>query len=297
MTAGDGGQVFSGKRALKRTDTGLAQDYYEGGAAPLTIPPSGKIFAYVYLDPKDPPKAIMLQFHTGDWKHRAVWGDYDAIDFGEPQDHRAGQHGHAARSRRMGAAGSPGRKGRPQARRRRSPASPARSSAARCTGTRSASSAATTRPAIRRSRCSAWRKARAGKDTPDVPPEIDKLLKDGPEKVTKPEDVKQAARLLPAERLRRHEAAVRPRRAARSRRCGRSATECDKSDPEHVHLQRPAQAARQLRDDPRRSTTSRAKRSSPATPAFLPPLKKANADGRADAARPGALARRRRSTR
>lgn len=25
----------------------------------------------------------MLQFNTGNWSHRAVWGDLDAIDFGQ----------------------------------------------------------------------------------------------------------------------------------------------------------------------------------------------------------------------
>ena len=77
------GPVFSGKRSLKRTDSGLAQDFYSGGAAPLEVPPSGQLFAYVYLDPANPPKAIMLQYHKGDWLHRAVWGDYEAIQFGK----------------------------------------------------------------------------------------------------------------------------------------------------------------------------------------------------------------------
>src|SRR5688572_2908384 len=35
----------------------------------------------------------------------------------------------------------------------------------------------------------AWQKQRAGKNTPGVPPEVNKLLKDGPEKVTKPADL------------------------------------------------------------------------------------------------------------
>ncbi|TCO91331.1 cytochrome c [Chthoniobacter flavus] len=77
------GPVFSGKRALKRIGKGMVQDFYSGGAAPLEIPPDGKLFAYVYLDPTDPPKAVMLQYHKGDWLHRAVWGDYEAIQFGK----------------------------------------------------------------------------------------------------------------------------------------------------------------------------------------------------------------------
>ena len=78
------GAVFSGKRALKCTGAGIIQHYYEGGAAPFTVPTDGRLFAYVYLDPAHPPKAVMLQFRMGDWSHRAVWGDYNAIDWGTP---------------------------------------------------------------------------------------------------------------------------------------------------------------------------------------------------------------------
>jgi hypothetical protein len=42
-----------------------------------------KLFAYVFVDPEDPPKAIMLQYHTSEWLHRANWGDDDAIPYGE----------------------------------------------------------------------------------------------------------------------------------------------------------------------------------------------------------------------
>jgi hypothetical protein len=41
------------------------------------------LFAYVYLDPDNPPTEIMLQFNDGSWNHRAVWGDKNAIDWGE----------------------------------------------------------------------------------------------------------------------------------------------------------------------------------------------------------------------
>jgi hypothetical protein len=79
------GPVFSGKRAIKCAGTGMAQSYYDSGAAPFEAPAGGKLFAYVYLDPANPPKAVMLQYLiNGDWSHRAVWGDYEAIDFGDP---------------------------------------------------------------------------------------------------------------------------------------------------------------------------------------------------------------------
>ncbi len=73
---------FSGKRALRRQDAGLAQDVIEAGPAPLILPQSARLVAHVYLDPANPPRAIMLQYRTDEWRHRAVWGDYDVIDWG-----------------------------------------------------------------------------------------------------------------------------------------------------------------------------------------------------------------------
>ncbi len=80
ITSGQG-PVASGKRAWKRQDTGLAQDVFEGSPS-LEIPLDARLIASVYLDPANPPRSIMLQYRTSDWKHRAVWGDYDAIDYG-----------------------------------------------------------------------------------------------------------------------------------------------------------------------------------------------------------------------
>jgi len=184
VTAADGGQVYSGARALKRSGPDMTQDYYEKGAAPLDIPQAGKIFAYVWLDPKDPPKELMLQFHTAKdaWEHRAVWGDENAIDWGkansisrqkvgllpelgkwvrlefevEKLGFKTGdkldgfaltQFGGTVYWDKVGVVG------------RSDPASdPYRS-------------------------FEAWRKERKGKDTPNTPADIAKALKDGPEKV------------------------------------------------------------------------------------------------------------------
>lgn len=75
-------RVFSGKRALVRTDKGLAQDFFTHAPKPLIVGKGDVLFAYVYLDPENPPKAVMLQFHTTDWLHRANWGNEDAISYG-----------------------------------------------------------------------------------------------------------------------------------------------------------------------------------------------------------------------
>ncbi len=79
----EGSRVFSGRRALTRTDAGPAQDLFTAATQPLIVGDQDTIFAYVYLDPANPPKAVMLQFHLGGWSHRANWGDADAIPYGE----------------------------------------------------------------------------------------------------------------------------------------------------------------------------------------------------------------------
>lgn len=78
------GPVQSGNRSLVRSAPGaVAQDFWSGGAS-FTVPANGTIFVHAHLDPASPPEAIMIQFHTGGWKHRAVWGNGDKIGFGKP---------------------------------------------------------------------------------------------------------------------------------------------------------------------------------------------------------------------
>ena len=73
--------VFSGEKASMRSATGLSQHFFEGANPGLRIGTGDTLFAYVYLDPANPPKEIMLQWHSGEWRHRAYWGD-NLIDWG-----------------------------------------------------------------------------------------------------------------------------------------------------------------------------------------------------------------------
>ncbi|MCB1236396.1 MAG: hypothetical protein KDM91_15120, partial [Verrucomicrobiae bacterium] len=77
------GEVFSGGVALRRKAAGLEQDFFSGGAE-FVVPANGKIFTYCFLDPADTPKAVMVQFHSTGWLHRAIWGEEDKIGFGKP---------------------------------------------------------------------------------------------------------------------------------------------------------------------------------------------------------------------
>jgi hypothetical protein len=76
------GPVLSGDRSLNRSGKGIHQVFFSQCDEPLLLGPADKLFAYVYLDPKDPPRTIMLQYYTDDWRNRAVWGDADAIPYG-----------------------------------------------------------------------------------------------------------------------------------------------------------------------------------------------------------------------
>lgn len=75
------GQVYSGTSAIKRTGNETVQDVVNGLS--FDIPPNGKFTAWCYIDPENPPKAVMLQFHVNNWNHRAVWGVEGIIPYGK----------------------------------------------------------------------------------------------------------------------------------------------------------------------------------------------------------------------
>ena len=67
--------VFSGKKSIVREGAGNNQHFFWQSKSPYEIASDGdEFFAYVFLDPIDPPKQVMLQFNDGTWEHRAYWG-------------------------------------------------------------------------------------------------------------------------------------------------------------------------------------------------------------------------------
>jgi hypothetical protein len=74
--------VFSGKKASTRTAKGLSQHFFQNAPKPQVIQKDDLFFTYVYLDPKNPPKEIMLQWNDGNWEHRVYWGE-NRIDWGK----------------------------------------------------------------------------------------------------------------------------------------------------------------------------------------------------------------------
>jgi mono/diheme cytochrome c family protein len=67
--------VQSGTKSLLLKANGLQQCVLAEAKSPLNVGAEDTLFAYVYLDPKDPPKQIMLQWHSSNWLHRAYWGE------------------------------------------------------------------------------------------------------------------------------------------------------------------------------------------------------------------------------
>src|ERR1051326_1410705 len=77
------GPVFSGERAHSQGGKGKERQHIALGAEkPLHVGPEDVLFTYAYIDAKNPPREIMLQWNNGNWEHRAFWGD-DVIKFGE----------------------------------------------------------------------------------------------------------------------------------------------------------------------------------------------------------------------
>ena len=54
---------------------GLHQHYFYGATNPMPVGATDTLYAYVYLDPANPPTEVMLQWNDGSsWEHRAYWG-------------------------------------------------------------------------------------------------------------------------------------------------------------------------------------------------------------------------------
>lgn len=66
--------VFSGAASSVRTGAGLTQHFFSTVKTKFVLGQGDRLFAYVYLDPKNPPETVQLQFNNGTWEHRAYWG-------------------------------------------------------------------------------------------------------------------------------------------------------------------------------------------------------------------------------
>ena len=82
------GPVFKGNKSITRTVRNQVGQDVLTGVKNLSIPRNGTIFAHCFLDPENPPEAIMLQFYVNGWNHRAVWGAHEKIGWGKEGTHQ-----------------------------------------------------------------------------------------------------------------------------------------------------------------------------------------------------------------
>jgi hypothetical protein len=69
------GKPLSGTRSHESANVmGIHQHFFYGATEQLPINSGDTLIAYVYLDPKDIPYEVMLQWNDGTWEHRAYWG-------------------------------------------------------------------------------------------------------------------------------------------------------------------------------------------------------------------------------
>jgi len=55
--------------------SGLHEHFFQNATRTLSIGGGDTLYAYIYLDPANPPSEIMLSWNTGSsWEHRAYWG-------------------------------------------------------------------------------------------------------------------------------------------------------------------------------------------------------------------------------
>ena len=86
------GPVHRGERATRRTGKGLNQHFFTGAKQQLEIQEGDVLFAWVWLDPNNPPQTVQLQFNDGSWEHRAFWGARRGYGGREgPQNHQVGK--------------------------------------------------------------------------------------------------------------------------------------------------------------------------------------------------------------
>ena len=70
---------YSGSQDQQSTAaSGEHQHYFYNANQTMTVGSNDTLYAYVYLNPSNPPQEIMLQWNVGgSWEHRAYWGAND----------------------------------------------------------------------------------------------------------------------------------------------------------------------------------------------------------------------------
>jgi len=56
-------------------NAGEHQHYFRGATETLKVAAGDRLYCWVHLDPDNPPSTLMFQWLSGNWEHRAYWGD------------------------------------------------------------------------------------------------------------------------------------------------------------------------------------------------------------------------------
>jgi Glycosyl hydrolase family 9/Cellulase N-terminal ig-like domain len=91
-TGGDGGDSWNWVNANPAPHSGALehqsalvagehQHFFYNATATLAIGVGDVLYAWVYLNPANPPSEVMLQWNDGTWEHRAYWGG-DSLGYG-----------------------------------------------------------------------------------------------------------------------------------------------------------------------------------------------------------------------
>lgn len=73
---------YSGALSHQAEPAAGRHHHYFSDAAPLNLRTGDFLYTYVYLDPANPPRTLMLTWLAGDWEHRAYWGEDTLSDEG-----------------------------------------------------------------------------------------------------------------------------------------------------------------------------------------------------------------------
>ena len=60
----------------------MHQHLFSNATTKMQVGTGDDLFAYVYLDPANPPTEVMLQWNDGTWEHRAYWGSNQLTAWG-----------------------------------------------------------------------------------------------------------------------------------------------------------------------------------------------------------------------
>ena len=89
FVSGKDAPIKFGKHSRRQHGGGTTQHFFDSSKTPLSVSDGAIFFAWVYLDPANPPQSVMLQLNDGDWSQRKVWGN-DSIEFGRAKESHDG---------------------------------------------------------------------------------------------------------------------------------------------------------------------------------------------------------------